>query len=253
MRDAVGVIPARWGSSRFPGKILTPICGKPLLEWVVMRAREARSLKELLVATDDMQIEAFAKSIDVPVVMTRDDHPSGTDRIAEAVAGSSSRVVVNIQGDEPLVDPRLIDQVASVLQDHDWWQMSTAAVPMTEEEIDEPSAVKVVFAADQTALYFSRAPIPFMRDPDTQVSSRNPVYWRHVGLYGYRRTFLEKLVKAPPSDLEEVEKLEQLRALHLGAKIKVITAHQTGPGVDTPEDVPRAEQALIKAGLAEET
>ena len=244
---AVGVIPARWASTRLPGKSLVPLCGKPLIQWVVERARQARALSEVLVATDDARIRQAVERLGCTVVMTRPDHPSGTDRVAEAVAGRPADIVINIQGDEPLIDPALIDRLAAVMRQEPAWDMATAATPIrTPEALANPAVVKAVWDATGRALYFSRSVIPFVRN-------RMPeglAHWRHVGLYAYRREFLARMVAAPPSLLERAEQLEQLRALHLGAAIKVVETEDFGVGVDTPEDVPRAEAALRRAGLA---
>lgn len=249
--EVIGVIPARWGSTRFPGKSLAPICGKPLIQWVVERARLARSLRAVVVATDDERIRAAAQALGVEVAMTRPDHPSGTDRIAEAVQGRAADVVVNIQGDEPLIDPALIDSVGQALAGGDAWDMATAATAIRDEaDVANPSVVKVVSDAAGRALYFSRAAIPFVREKDSGFAAGEPLYWRHIGIYGYRRSFLERLVREPPCVLEQAEKLEQLRALHLGCRMKVIRTAEVGLGVDTPEDVARAEKALRAAGLA---
>ena len=252
MRSVLGVIPARWGSTRFPGKILHPLCGRPLLAWVVDRAREAQRLSSLLVATDDSRIAAAAAELGLEAVMTSPDHPSGTDRVAEAIRGRSAAGVVNIQGDEPLVDPSLINRLADLITGSDGWDMATAATPIQDPRLlANPSVVKVVFAADGTALYFSRAVIPHQRDRQDPLPPE-PVYFRHIGLYAYRTEFLTRLVAAPPCATERVEKLEQLRALHLGARICVVTAESQGPGVDTPEDAPAAEAALRAAGRVKE-
>lgn len=250
MARVVGVIPARWASTRFPGKALHVICGKSLLQWVVERARGARGLAELLVATDDDRIRAAAASYGVRAVMTSPNHPSGTDRIAEAIRGIQADAAVNIQGDEPLVQPAVIDQLAAAVGSDDAWDMATAATPMHNPAlIAQPSVVKVVAAADGRALYFSRATIPFDRDGGA-VREKEPVYLRHIGIYAYRRDFLERLVREPPCLTERLEKLEQLRALHLGARMKVLVVEDHGIGVDTPEDAVRAEAALRAAGLA---
>ena len=247
MTGIVGVIPSRWGSTRFPGKSLYPILGKPLLQWVVERARQAQALDRLLVATDDERIRIAARKFGADVVMTSPEHPSGTDRIDEAVRGLAADVVINIQGDEPLIDPALIDELGRTLASDPQWDMATAAAPIrTAYEMEAPSVVKVVRAADGTALYFSRATIPFVRDSATPMG----LHWRHIGIYAYRRTFLERLVKEPPCVLEKTERLEQLRALWLGCRMKVLETNDVGLGVDMPEDVCRAEQALKKAGLA---
>jgi 3-deoxy-manno-octulosonate cytidylyltransferase (CMP-KDO synthetase) len=252
MRSVIGVIPARWGSTRFPGKILHPLCGRPLLAWVAERARAARRLDALLIATDDPRIEAAATALGLEAVRTSPDHPSGTDRVAEAIRGRKADGVVNIQGDEPMVDPALIDRLAEWILEGKEWDMATAATPISDPAlIANPSVVKIVTAEDGRALYFSRAVIPFPRDPGDPLPA-GPVYVRHIGLYAYRTDFLRRLVAAPPCASERIEKLEQLRALHLGGRIRVLMAEAQGPGVDTPEDVPAAEAALRAAGRVKE-
>ena len=251
MSNIIGVIPARWGSTRFPGKSLFPILGKPLLQWVVERARQARSLDRLLVATDDERIRTAAMDFGADVVMTAAEHPSGTDRIAEAVHGIDAQVVINIQGDEPLIDPVLIDALGHTLATDTTWDMATAAAPIRDErDRTATSVVKAVRARDGQALYFSRAMIPFVREKESGGAIAANLYWRHIGIYAYRRAFLERLVQEPPCVLEQAEKLEQLRALWLGCRMKVLETNDVGLGVDTPEDVVRAEQALRQAGLA---
>ncbi len=242
----VGVIPARWASTRLPGKALVPICGKPLIQWVMERVRLATRLDAVLVATDDERIRSVVTALGGTAVMTRVDHPSGTDRVAEAVAGLEAGIVINIQGDEPLIDPGLINGLAEVMVEGPDWDMATAATAIqSAEELNKPSVVKVVFGEQGRALYFSRSVIPFVRD----TAPAGLTHWRHVGIYAYRRTFLDRLVKAPPCVLELTEKLEQLRALHLGARMKVVETQEIGLGVDTPEDVALAEAALKRAGL----
>ncbi len=250
MIRAVGVIPARWGSTRFPGKILHPLCGRPLLHWVIARARRARRPTELMVATDDERVRAAALAAGVEAVMTSPSHPSGTDRVAEAVRGRRADVVINIQGDEPLLDPALVDALIETLAGGKW-EMATAASPITDESVvSNPSVVKVVRAPDGAALYFSRAAIPCIRDRAPNAPFPKDVYLRHIGIYGYRADFLERFVSSPPSRLEQLEKLEQLRALEMGCRIYVRLAHEPGVGVDMPEDVPLAEAALRAAGEA---
>lgn len=238
----VGVIPSRWASTRFPGKSLALICGKPLIQWVVERCRQTRRLDELVVATDDARIRKVAESLGVRVIMTRADHPSGTDRVAEAVQQVPADVIVNIQGDEPLIDPGLIDRLVAVMLSAAGWDMATAAAPLPVEEVPRPSICKVVMDAEGRALYFSRAPIPCIRDRDFE--SVGTVFWRHIGIYLYRAAFLKKLVATPPCLLERAECLEQLRALYLGGRIKVEVTRQAGIGVDTPDDVSAVEKIL---------
>lgn len=249
-KRVVGVIPSRWGSTRFPGKSLALIGGRPLLAWVVERARQARRLDEVWVATDDDRIAAAARQFGAAVAMTSPEHPSGTDRIAEAVRNHEADVVVNIQGDEPLIDPGLIDQVAEVLASRTDLDMATAATPLgSAAELHNPDTVKVVRDLDGLALYFSRSVIPFVRGADAHFAPVAGSHFRHVGIYGYRRAFLERLVKTPPCALENLEKLEQLRALALGCRMLVLDCAAVGIGVDSPADVPRAEKLMREAGL----
>lgn len=238
----LGVLPARWGSTRFPGKMLHPIGGRPLILRVLDRVRMARTLHEVCVATDDRRIEDAVRAEGGTAVLTRPDHPSGTDRIAEALTGRAADIVINIQGDEPLIEPELIDRLARTLAEDPTWDMATAATPIrSPEEAANPNVVKVVWAEDHRALYFSRARIPHVRDADEA-----PAYWRHIGLYAYQRAFLDRMVRTPPCELERAEKLEQLRALHMGVRMRVIETQHFGIGVDTPEDV-AAVEAVLKA------
>jgi 3-deoxy-manno-octulosonate cytidylyltransferase (CMP-KDO synthetase) len=209
-------------------------------------ARKAACLERLLVATDDQRILDTVQALGVQAVMTRPDHPSGTDRVAEAVGEIAADVVINIQGDEPLVDPGLIDRLAAVMLSDRGWDAATAATPIDrDEELNNPSVVKVVWDREGRALYFSRSAIPFVRDRE---SGGPPVeHWRHLGIYAYRREFLERLVATPPCALEKAERLEQLRALHIGGRMTVLTTEKKGIGVDTPEDVKYVEQVLRKS------
>ncbi len=246
----IGIIPSRWGSTRFPGKSLHPIAGKPLLQWVVERARQARTIAEWCVATDDERIASAARGWGVTVAMTSPDHPSGTDRVAEAARGRGADAVINVQGDEPLIAPALIDELAATFRDGAGWEMVTAATPLRDPAwLANPTVVKAVFTRAGQALYFSRAPIPCVRDAATGARPAEGLHWRHIGVYGYRADFLERLVREPPCALELAEKLEQLRALDLGARMRVIVTEDFGIGVDTPADVPLAEAALRRAGL----
>ena len=248
--SVVAVIPSRYGSTRLPGKSLIRLCGKPLVQWVYERACQARRLDRVVVATDDQRIADAVEAFGGEWVMTRADHPSGTDRIAEAVQALDAGVVINVQGDEPLIAPALIDELADKLSSDAGWDMGTAATPIRESaDLLNPAVVKVVWDATFRALYFSRSAIPHMRDAAPGAVAEG-LHWRHIGLYGYRREFLQRMVAEPPCPLELAEKLEQLRALHLGARMVVLRTHDFGLGVDTPEDVPKAEAALRAAGLA---
>ena len=245
----IGVIPSRWASTRLPGKPLAMIAGKPMIQRVAERVVQAKSLDAVLVATDDQRIADAVASFSIPgveAVMTREDHPSGTDRIAEAIANTDCDVVINVQGDEPLMDPKLIDQLAEVMTSGDW-DMATAAAPIDNEaDLKSPDVVKAVFAADGQALYFSRAPIPHVRDAGTDASG---AHWRHIGIYAYRRDYLLKLVAELPCALENLEKLEQLRALHIGCRMNVLQVADIGIGVDTPEDILKVEAILATQTL----
>ncbi len=245
MGKIVGVIPSRWGSTRFPGKSLAMISGKPMIQWVVERVKQAKKLDAVIVATDDQRIADCVHALEIPdveVAMTRADHPSGTDRIAEAVQALEIDAVINVQGDEPLIDPVLIDELADVISSGEW-DMATAATPIEDEaQISDPSVVKALFNRHGQALYFSRATIPHIRESvDMPLAGK---YWRHIGIYAYRRDYLLKLVAEPPCMLENLEKLEQLRALDMGCRMKVVKTQDFGIGVDTPEDVAKAERLL---------
>jgi len=243
----IGVIPARYASTRFPGKPLALIAGKPLIQRVVEQCGKAKSLSEVIVATEDVRIADAAKAY-CRVEMTRADHPSGSDRIAEVAARCECDAVVNIQGDEPLIDPLVIDVVAKALAD---CEMSTAATPIkSPSEYDNPNAVKVVVNAAGRALYFSRRTIPYLREAASRSVSEQLAafpFLKHLGIYGYRRETLLRLVKFPVSPLESAEKLEQLRALENGIAIAVVKVDYDGMGVDVPADTERVEQLLRKA------
>lgn len=249
MNKIAGVIPSRWGSTRFPGKSLALISGKPMIQWVVERVKQAKKLDTVIVATDDQRIADCVLSLGIPsvqVAMTRPDHPSGTDRIAEAVQALDVDAIINVQGDEPLIDPKLIDELADVISSNDW-DMATAATPITDEQqIHDPSVVKALFNRHGQALYFSRATIPHIREPEGVPISG--IYWRHIGIYAYRRDYLLKLVQEPVCALENLEKLEQLRALDMGCRMKVIQTEDFGIGVDTPSDIAKAEALLAQLG-----
>ena len=242
----VGIIPARYASTRFPGKPLAPIAGKPLIQRVIIQCQKAKSLAEVIVATDDARIREAAQKF-CRVEMTRADHPSGSDRIAEVADRIACDAVVNIQGDEPLIDPSVVDVVAKALAD---CEMSTAATPIKNIlELDNPNVVKVVADAAGRALYFSRRTIPYLREaasrPVPEQLAAFP-FLKHLGIYGYQRGTLLRLVKYPVSPLENAEKLEQLRALENGIQIVVVKVNYDSVGVDTPEDVEWVERYLKK-------
>jgi len=234
------IIPARWGSTRFPGKPLHLIAGKPLIQHVWERCGEAKKLDEIVIATDDMRIAEAAFAFGAEVALTSDKHPSGTDRIAE-VAKKMKRIthVLNVQGDEPLVSPKLLDRLASSLV-KTGADMATAATPFAPgEAVDNPNAVKVILNTQGEAIYFSRSVIPFLRDPGASYP-----YLRHQGIYAYSREFLLRMVKWKPTALERAEQLEQLRALEHGARIQVLVTKHASIGVDTPADAKAAAKLL---------
>lgn len=240
-----GILPARWGSTRFPGKPLHRIAGKPLVQHVWERCQQCHLLDEVLVATDDERIATAVREFGGKAVLTSPDHPTGTDRIAEAIkALPDTTHIVNIQGDEPLIDPELVDRLAAVISAENGPDMATAANPLdpSDPAVHDPNVVKVVTALDGRALYFSRSPLPFFRNPVPGL----PVL-RHKGIYAYRRSFLERFVTWPPSPLESAESLEQLRALENGASIHVLHTDDTSPGVDTPEQAAWIEHLLSPA------
>jgi 3-deoxy-manno-octulosonate cytidylyltransferase (CMP-KDO synthetase) len=242
--QVLGVIPARWGSTRFPGKPLHPIAGKPLVQHVWDRCRECSNLAFLTVATDDARIAEAVTAWGGHATMTRDDHPSGTDRAAEVASAFPEMThIVNIQGDEPLIDPALIDALAAALIADPGLPMITAANPVSASDpvLADPNVVKVVIDHEGYALYFSRSPIPHPRNVPEDL-----VCYRHKGLYGFRRDFLFDFVAWPPSLLERTEGLEQLRALENGARIRVVLTDDTSPGVDTPEQAAILHESLSR-------
>jgi 3-deoxy-manno-octulosonate cytidylyltransferase (CMP-KDO synthetase) len=240
----IGIIPARYASTRFPGKPLAPIAGKSLIQHVVERCRKAKALSEVIVATDDARIRDVAQKF-CRVEMTSPDHPSGSDRIAEVAARCACDALVNIQGDEPLIDPNVINVVALALAQE---EMSTAATPIKNaEDYENPNVVKVVVNAAGRALYFSRRTIPYLREAASRSVTEQLAafpFLKHLGIYGFRRETLLRLVKLPVSALEAAEKLEQLRALENGILIAVVKVDYDSVGVDVPADVRRVEKLL---------
>jgi len=240
------VVPARFASTRFPGKIIVPLAGKPLVMHAYERAQRATLVDETLIAADDPAIAEAVAPYGARLVMTRPDHPSGTDRIAEVAEGHPAEIIVNVQGDEALIDPATVDAAVQALLDHPEAVMSTARHRITDPAlIADPNAVKVVCDAAGRALYFSRSPIPHIRDAADREAG-NTCYWQHVGLYVYRREFLLRYAKMPQTPLEKLEKLEQLRVLESGFDIVVVDTEYRGIGVDTPADLERVRAILEK-------
>jgi len=242
--EAVAVIPARYKSSRFEGKVLADIFGKPMLQYVWESAKEAKLLDEVIIACDDERVKEVAQGFGAKVMMTAKEHLSGTDRIAEVVALMDVKVVVNIQADEPLIKPVMIDSIVDALLKDKSLEMVTLMKRINDpEEINNPNVVKVVVDKNNFALYFSRAPIPY-KAKDSSV--KEPVYFKHIGIYGYTKDFLFTYKNIPASILEETEKLEQLRVLSEGFKIKVLETKYETIGVDTPQDLERLKEYLKK-------
>ena len=240
---AVAVIPARWASVRFPGKALVVIRGKFLVQHVWERACQLETVERVVVATDDERIAAAVQGFGGTVVMTRPDCPSGTDRVAEATRDWPVDLVVNLQGDEPTFELGAVDQLVRVMAEDPSIEMGTLAHPMADEaEHRDPNAVKVVLDESGHALYFSRAPIPYARQPGLIVPLRHP------GIYVFRHAFLQRYAKMPPTPLEQTERLEQLRALEHGVRIRVVLTSHGSIGVDVPADVDRLTAYLEGRG-----
>lgn len=261
---AVGVIPARYASSRFPGKPLAPLCGRPLIYHVYQRTRRSKLLAQVVVATDDLRIRDVVVEFGGEVQLTGAHHPSGTDRVAEVATSLSSDLVVNIQGDEPLIEPEMIDEAVAPFFVESNLLMGTLCRRIeTVEELQSLHVVKVVRNRQGFALYFSRAPIPYYRaessefrveslgsggeegGPRTSDLGPRTSYYKHIGLYVYRRDFLLEFARLAPTPLEEMERLEQLRALEYGYPIRVVETKHDSMGVDTPEDLERIERILV--------
>ncbi len=238
------VIPARYGSTRFPGKPLASIAGTPMICHVMRRAQKARRVDRVLVATDDERIKSAVIDCAGEAVLTRPDHPSGTDRVWEAVADTPYDIIVNVQGDEPLLEPLVIDAVVDALAGDPHVDIATAAVRSESgPRYVDPNVVKVVRDRRGYALYFSRAPVPWRRNDGSHVPGSG-TWLQHLGIYAYRRDALRAFVAAGPDPLEEIEGLEQLRALSLGMTVAVVEVRSASRGVDTPEDLERVEAWL---------
>lgn len=230
------------GSTRFPGKPLVHLAGKPMVEWVFRAALAAECADEVVIATPDQEILDAAKAFGAPSVLTRQDHPSGTDRLAEVAESISADVYVNLQGDEPLIDSATIRACAKALQASSSADAASVYAQCSESELDEPSAVKVVLRSDEMALYFSRFSLPYPRNP------RELRVWKHIGIYAYRPETLRKFVALGPSPLELTEGLEQLRLLENGLQIQMVKGVASPISVDTPEQAVIANELLLLRG-----
>ncbi len=245
------IIPARYASTRFPGKPLVGILGKPMIQWVCERTARAAHINRVIVATDDERIAAVVRGFGGEVEMTHADHPTGTDRLAEVAARIETDLVVNVQGDEPLIDSKMIEQAVAPLRKNRGIPMGTLKCPLTSlEEFRNPNVVKVVTDRQGFALYFSRAPIPHPRDLGDELPGdlAGLNCFKHVGLYVYRKDFLLTYPKLAATPLETLEKLEQLRALEHGFRIRVVETALPSQGVDTPADLERVLELLRRGG-----
>jgi 3-deoxy-manno-octulosonate cytidylyltransferase (CMP-KDO synthetase) len=242
--NVIGVIPARYASRRFEGKVLAEILGKPMLQHVWEQAKKSNLLDDLIIACDDERIKEKAEEFGAKVVMTSKDHTSGTERLTEIVQPLDVEVVVNIQGDEPLIHFTMIDDAVRALLENPEYVMATVIKPISNPaELSDPNVVKVVVDHNGIALYFSRAQIPYPREKATKGSA---LYYKHIGLYTYTKDFLFTFKNLPESDLEQTEKLEQLRVLEAGFKIKTVQTEFDTVGVDTPEDLEKVEEIMRK-------
>jgi 3-deoxy-manno-octulosonate cytidylyltransferase (CMP-KDO synthetase) len=247
-KNVLAVIPARFGSSRLPGKPLASIAGRPMIQHVVERVRRAQLVKSILVATDDERIKRAVEEFGGQAILTRSDHRTGTDRVAEVATHVDAELYVNIQGDEPLIDPVIVDAVVSAMLEDESVQIATPCTAITQpNEIMDPNIVKVARDFDGNGLYFSRAPIPWVRDTNTTVAAR---HWKHIGLYAFRRDTLLEFHTLPPGELEHIEQLEQLRWLENGFRIRVVETDYDAVSVDVPADIERVEKLLRERGSA---
>lgn len=243
--DVIGVIPARYSSTRFEGKVLADILGKPMIQRVWERAKQARTLDDVIIACDNERVADTAKRFGAKVVFTAKEHSCGTDRISQVINPIDVKIVVNIQGDEPLIQPMMIDSVAQALLDDKKISMATIMKRIENaEELCDPNVVKVVVDKNNFALYFSRAPIPYLAKNSTSAS---PIFYKHIGLYSYTKDFLFTYKNLPVSNLEKIEQLEQLRVIEGGFRIKVIETKFDTVGVDTPQDLEKVKEWLNRS------
>lgn len=244
--EIIVIIPSRHGSTRFPGKPLAPISGKPMIKWVYEKAKQAENVAEVYVATDDQRIYDTVKGFGGNAVITSRENRSGTDRVAEAtekIALEPDDIVINVQGDQPFFNPLCLDQlVRPFFSDSDLKMTTLAFRIVNKKEITDPKDVKVTFDQQGNALYFSRSPIPFGRDPGTCFDT-----YKHLGFYAYTKRFLDIFKTLPQGHLERIEKLEQLRAMEYGYRIKVVITEYDSPEVDRPEDIRRLEKMIKKS------
>ena len=239
MSDVIIAIPARFGSSRFPGKVTALLAGKPVIEHVY-EACQKTNLGSVVIATESQRVVETCNSFGAQAILTSDKCQSGTDRIYEATLGRPEAFIINVQGDEPFINPQTIVKIAELLRSDPTCDIATAVMATTDDaKIDNPNCVKAVLGKNMRALYFSRSRVPFKREPSAE--NKDFIYWHHCGIYGYRKEALKRFVSLPQSPLEKVEKLEQLRALEDGMTIKCVQIEPAGPAIDTADDLRRAE------------
>ncbi|HIO70957.1 MAG TPA: 3-deoxy-manno-octulosonate cytidylyltransferase [Campylobacterales bacterium] len=236
----IAIIPARLNSSRLPNKVILDICGSPLIEWVYRQVNKSKLVDRIYIATDSPKVADIVRGFGGTPIMTSPHHQSGTDRIGEAVEKVEGDIIINIQGDEPLIDSGLVDRLIEELQSDEVDFVSAMSEIATFEELQNPNIVKVVTDTNRNGIYFSRYPIPFCRDGDIDISN----YRKHIGIYGYTREFLHIYNSLPNSFLEQSEKLEQLRAIEYGYKIRMVETQYSGIGVDTQDDLERVKKIL---------
>jgi 3-deoxy-manno-octulosonate cytidylyltransferase (CMP-KDO synthetase) len=239
----IGVIPARYASTRFPGKPFAKIMGKPMLQWVVEASQKTPSFSEVYVATDDERIKELAQSFNAKVIMTGPEAPSGSDRVWAAVKDMKADLVINVQGDEPLIKPQVLEDLVQAMKNNPDWKMATLGRRLKPEDLENFNTAKVVVNKNSEAMYFSRLPIPFGRVKDFSATA----CFKHIGIYGFQKDFLQTFCETPPIEIELLEALEQLRALYLGTKIGVVETEFECLGVDIPSDVEKIENVMRKS------
>ncbi len=241
MSQITAVIPVRFGAQRFPGKALAPILDQPMVTWVIRGVQQAQLIDHIIVATDDERIAQVCRPLGVEVVMTEPELPSGSDRVHAATQNDSHDLIINIQGDEPLITGAIVDSLAAEMKNTVNWDMMTLGREMDHESLFSPNTAKILLDCEQNAIYFSRFPIPYSREKNPDLPN---ACLKHIGIYGYKKRFLKKFCETPAQPLEILEGLEQLRALYLQAKIRVLKVDYQSWGVDTPEDIPHVEELL---------
>ncbi len=240
--NVIGVIPARYDSTRFPGKPFAKIMGKPMLQWVYEAAAKTPSFSKVFIATDDNRVKDLAESFKASVIMTPAEAPSGSDRVWAAVKDLNADIVINVQGDEPLIRPEVLEDLVQAMKKNPEWKMATLGKKLQPQDLENFNTAKVVVNKNSEAMYFSRLPIPFGRVKDFSTTA----CFKHIGIYGFQKSFLQEFCETPPIEIELLEALEQLRALYLGAKIGVVETQFECLGVDIPSDVEKIENVMRK-------